>query len=172
MTFTFVHVGIWQLQTRWPPSVPALPHYLAFPSCHRASVNHAFDALTCYGLKIIALPSVTLRCFRRPRQIASAKDVQDPFSSVAANRRISVHRGRTRGAKPRRVLAFPSGKVPVLSDNQRINFGKSVRGFRVLYKAHPIVRHGPSPVMIDHGVASPNAHGQAIINTATADTSA
>ena len=68
-------------------------------------------------------------------------------------------------------LGFPSVNVPVLS-NTRVSTFPSTSSASAFRTKTPAIAPRPVPTMIDIGVASPNAQGQAMINTATALTSA
>ena len=76
-------------------------------------------------------------------------------------------------AGPRRVASRgrPSVSVPVLSTTSVSTFSSISRASACLTRT-PAVAPRPVPTMIDIGVASPSAHGQAMIRTATALTSA
>ena len=62
---------------------------------------------------------------------------------------------------------FPSVIVPVLSKTIVFTLQRVSRGSPPLIKT-PFSAHFPVPTIIAVGVANPNAHGQAIINTASA----
>ena len=66
---------------------------------------------------------------------------------------------------------LPSVSVPVLSTTSVSTFS-SVSSASAFLISTPAVAPRPVPTMIDIGVASPSAHGQAMISTATALTSA
>src|SRR5262249_37360786 len=68
-------------------------------------------------------------------------------------------------------LALPSVRVPVLSTTSVLTFS-SVSSASAFLISPPAVAPRPVPTITDIGVARPNAHGQAMINTATALTSA
>ena len=68
-------------------------------------------------------------------------------------------------------LGFPSVNVPVLS-NTRVSTFPSTSSASAFRTKTPAIAPRPVPTMIDIGVASPKAQGQAMINTATALTSA
>ena len=92
-------------------------------------------------------------------------------SRLAARRRSSLV-GRTPGCGPRSTSrGLPSVSVPVLSTTSVSTFSStsSASAFRI---STPACAPRPVPTMIDIGVARPSAHGQAMISTATAFTSA
>ena len=91
--------------------------------------------------------AVLLERWRQAQQVA--------FGETAAG---AASRRATRG--------LPSVSVPVLSTT-RVSTAQRFERFGVL-KRMPVLRPSPMPTMIDIGVASPSAHGQAIISTATA----
>ena len=66
---------------------------------------------------------------------------------------------------------FPSVSVPVLSTTSVSTFSRTSSASAFLMST-PAVAPRPVPTMIDIGVASPSAQGQAMISTATALTSA
>ena len=71
------------------------------------------------------------------------------------------------GSNPGLSLRQRAGLV----EDQRVDFFESLEGLGVLHQ-HAGSAPRPVPTMIDIGVASPSAHGQAMIRTATALTSA
>ena len=66
---------------------------------------------------------------------------------------------------------FPSVSVPVLSKT-RVSTRSRTSSASAFFTSTPAAAPRPVPTMIDIGVASPSAHGQAMIRTATALTSA
>src|SRR4030095_4382974 len=65
------------------------------------------------------------------------------------------------------TLGFPSVSVPVLSTTSVSTFSMRSSASAFLINT-PLCAPRPTPTMIDIGVASPSAHGTAMINTATA----
>ena len=76
----------------------------------------------------------------------------------------------SRKGQYRSQAGFPLREGAGLIDDQRIDLFQHFQCFRVLHQ-HARQRPRPLPTIIDIGVASPNAHGQAIMS-ATALTSA
>ena len=112
----------------------------------------------------------------------SAKPRDSAPSRIAAARGCSLSRSRPAayvksiGSFPSRAIAatslgFPSVKVPVLSTTSVSTFSRTsmASAFR---KRIPIEAPRPAATMIDIGVASPRAQGQAMMSTATAFRSA
>ena len=75
------------------------------------------------------------------------------------------------GHDRRPARGLPSVSVPVLSTTS-VSTLRSVSIASAFRNSTPIVAPLPVATMIDIGVASPSAHGQAMISTATALTSA
>ena len=69
------------------------------------------------------------------------------------------------------TLGLPSVSVPVLSTTRVSIFSRRSSASAFLIKM-PACAARPTPTMIDIGVASPSAQGQAMISTVTAATSA
>src|SRR5579875_3592384 len=94
--------------------------------------------------------------FARPTLAASRSR---SFSSIPGAATIRIRRGR------------PSVSVPVLSTTSvsMLSRASSASAFRI---RTPADAPRPTPTMIDIGVANPSAHGQAMINTETAASSA
>ena len=65
----------------------------------------------------------------------------------------------------------PSVSVPVLSTTSVVTFSNRSSASAFLMST-PSWAPRPTPTMMDIGVASPNAHGQAMMSTATALTRA
>ena len=68
-------------------------------------------------------------------------------------------------------FGFPSVRVPVLSTTKVSTFSRISKASAFLINT-PSVAPRPTPTMIDIGVASPKAQGQAMMSTATALTMA
>ena len=73
--------------------------------------------------------------------------------------------------RPSSSRGFPSVSVPVLSTTTVVTFPISSIA-SALRMSIPACAPRPTPTMIDIGVARPSAHGQAMMSTATALTSA
>ena len=98
--------------------------------------------------------------------IAAATGCSEACSTAAMSRStssVTSKRSTTRGR--------PSVKVPVLSQTRWVTFSRCCSA-SAPRKRMPSWAPRPIPTMIDIGVARPNAHGQAMISTATAFTSA
>ena len=101
-----------------------------------------------------------------PATIAPASGCSLPRSRPAASRRSACS---SHPASGRIVIkrGRPSVRVPVLSQTRVSTFSKTSSASAFL-KRTPAVAPRPVATMIDIGVASPNAQGQAMIRTATA----
>ena len=108
-----------------------------------------------------ATPRTSLPC-----TIAAASGCSLPRSSVAA-RRSSVPSSNPAAGSTVTSLGLPSVSVPVLSTTSvsTLRITSIASAFR---KSTPMVAPFPVATMIDIGVASPSAHGQAMMSTATA----
>ena len=136
--------------TALPPTVPLTP-------------------LPVIASKSSASAKATLRS-SAPRTMASANGCSEPRSSEAANRSTSASSCSASG-KTATSFGLPTVNVPVLSTISVSTFSKRSRASAFLINT-PACAPRPVAVMIDIGVAKPRAQGQAIIKTATADTSA
>ena len=98
--------------------------------------------------------------------IAAASGCSLARSTLAARRRISASL-KPSAATTAVTAGLPSVSVPVLSTTS-----VSIRSMRSSASAFlistPAWAPRPMPTMIDIGVASPSAHGQAMISTDTA----
>jgi hypothetical protein len=105
-----------------------------------------------------------------PSTIAAASGCSLPTSTLAARRSTAPSDTSAAGMTARR-RGRPSVRVPVLSTTRVSTFSRisSASAFRI---STPASAPRPVPIMIDIGVASPSAHGHAMIRTATALTSA
>ena len=116
-------------------------------------------------------PSTGARAMPRAcaaRTIASASGCSLARSTLAARRSMSA------SAKPCAgtiavTAGRPSVSVPVLSTTSVSTFSMRSSASAFLMRT-PACAPRPTPTMIDIGVASPSAHGQAMISTATAAT--
>ena len=106
-----------------------------------------------------------------PSTIAAASGCSLPFSSAAASRRTSFSSKPGGRSRLRSSVGLPSVSVPVLSTTSVSIFSISSSASAFLTRT-PAVAPRPVPTMIDIGVARPSAHGQAMISTAMALTSA
>ncbi len=110
----------------------------------------------------------------RPRSVAAATSAAASgcslaFSTLATSPRIP-------SASPSRAHAwssrgFPTVRVPVLS-TRSVSTSRSTCRASASRKRTPILAPRPMPTMMESGVASPSAHGQATISTAVAVASA
>ena len=105
-----------------------------------------------------------------PRRMASAtmaaaSGCSEPFSRLAAKRRTS---GSAWGAIATTfsTAGFPRVRVPVLSTRRTSTFSSRSSASAFLTST-PAAAPRPVPTMIAMGVASPSAHGQATMSTAT-----
>ena len=101
-----------------------------------------------------------------PSTIAAASGCSLPRSSPAARASIVVSSHGSL-ALTETSLGFPRVRVPVLSTTSVSTF-LSVSIVSAFLKSTPTVAPLPLATIIDIGVARPRAHGQAMINTATA----
>ena len=102
--------------------------------------------------------------------MAPARGCSLPRSRLAASAQHSVLGPSRQGLKAAR-RGLPSVSVPVLSTSKRVHFAENLQGLGVADQ-HAWLAPRPVPTMIDMGVASPKAQGQAMISTATALTRA
>ena len=91
--------------------------------------------------------------------------------STLATSRSSVRSSMPPSGSTVTSVGFPSVSVPVLSTTTIETCSRSSSA-SALRNRTPTSAARPAPTMIDIGVASPSAHGQAMISTATAFTSA
>ncbi len=105
-----------------------------------------------------------------PDTMAAASGCSLPRSRLAARRRTSssVNPGE---ATTDTTFGLPSVSVPVLSTTRVSTFSMVSSAAASLMRT-PADAPRPTPTMIDMGVASPRAHGHAMISTATAFTRA
>ena len=101
---------------------------------------------------------------------ARRADVRCPCSSDAASRSNSFFAKSAAGTTSV-SRGLPSVSVPVLSTTSVSTFSINSIASAFLIST-PACAPRPTPTMIDIGVASPSAHGQAMISTATALTMA
>ena len=113
------------------------------------------------------LPKSRLRSLAA-RMIASASGCSLARSTLAARRRISSSRNPIAGTIAT-TFGLPSVSVPVLSTTSVSIFSMRSSASAFLIKT-PACAPRPTPTMIDIGVASPSAQGQAMIRTLTAAT--
>ena len=104
------------------------------------------------------------------RTIASASGCSLARSTLAASRSNSVSSKPAAGTIAV-TAGLPSVSVPVLSTTSVSTFSMRSSASAFLIST-PACAPRPTPTMIDIGVARPSAHGQAMISTATAATSA
>ena len=133
---------------------PSITPLTPFPGCASKSARSARS---------------TPRSAASPR-IAAATGCSLPFSRLALSRRSSA----SRQSSPHRratTAGLPSVRVPVLSIT-RVSTACSRSIASALLNRTPTLAARPIATMIDIGVASPRAHGQAMIRTATELTSA
>ena len=102
--------------------------------------------------------------------MAAASGCSLPFSRLAASR-SSVVSSIPAAATTCVTFGLPSVRVPVLSTT-RVSILRIVSMASAFLNSTPIVAPLPVATMIDIGVASPRAHGQAMISTETAVISA
>ncbi len=107
--------------------------------------------------------------FSASSTMATASGCSLPRSRLAANRRSSS------SVTPETVLTavtdgLPCVSVPVLSTTRVSTFSMRSSASAFLIST-PALAPRPTPTMIDIGVASPSAQGQAMISTVTAATS-
>ena len=103
--------------------------------------------------------------------IAAASGCSLPRSSARGERGAARSRRSPRAATMLASSGRPSVSVPVLSTTS-VSTWRSASIASASRKSTPAPRPRPVATMIDIGVASPSAHGQAMISTATALTSA
>ena len=101
---------------------------------------------------------------RRRERMLAAPAPGSP-RGAAIRRRAKPRRGRP----ARRRRGLPSVSVPVLSTTSVSTFSNRSSASAFLIST-PDCAPRPTPTMIDIGVASPSAHGQAMISTETAAT--
>ena len=107
-------------------------------------------------------------CFSAAATIATASGCSLARSTLAASRRTSP--SEKPGAGTTAVTAgLPSVRVPVLSTTSVSTFSMCSSASAFLMST-PACAPRPTPTMIDMGVASPSAQGQAMMSTATAAT--
>ena len=145
--------GVAQRDRRARPRVPTtpLPGERLEPVARRAGVSPARRAPRDDG--------------RRQRVLAAALQAGGQAQQLVG---VDARRGLDR----RRSRGLPSVSVPVLSTTSVSTCAQRLQRLGVLGSARPAVAPRPVPTMIDIGVARPSAHGQAMISTATALTSA
>ena len=105
-----------------------------------------------------------------PRTIADASGCSLTRSRLAT-RRSSADSSMPPSAATVVSAGLPSVSVPVLSTTS-VSTCSSTSSASALRSSTPSSAPRPVPTMIDIGVARPSAHGQAMISTATALTSA
>ena len=142
---------------------------LAFPSATRRPSTRPVTPCPGSTRKSAASSSASPRS-RAAATMAPASGCSLPRSRLAARRRSSASSwgGRATSAASR---GLPSVSVPVLSTTSVSTFSRTSSASACLTRT-PAVAPRPVPTMIDIGVASPSAHGHAMISTATALTSA
>ena len=102
--------------------------------------------------------------------MAAASGCSLPRSRLAARRNRSLSLTEDNAVTDIR-RGFPSVSVPVLSTTSVSTFS-STSSASACRTNTPASAPRPVPTMIDIGVANPSAHGQAMMSTATAFTSA
>ena len=107
---------------------------------------------------------------RAPARMAAASGCSLPRSRPAA-RRSSSSSDVPAPDSIRASTGFPTVRVPVLSMSSRSTLPK-VSSASALRTRMPAPAPRAVPTMMAMGVASPSAHGQAMMSTATAFTSA
>ena len=136
--------------------------------CHRPPVDDADDTLTGDGLKVADGISGKARSCA-PATIALASGCSLTLSRLAASRSSVV--SSTFGAPHHHELRPAFGQRARLVHDDDVHLFQNLER-RGVSNSTPASAPRPVPTMIDIGVASPSAHGQAMIKTATALTSA
>ena len=108
-----------------------------------------------------------------PRARAAATIAAASGCSLAAST-LAASRNTSRSSTPDAVtidttFGLPSVSVPVLSTSSVSTFSMRSSACAFLMST-PACAPRPTPTMIDMGVASPSAHGHAMISTLTAAT--
>ena len=135
------------------------------PAVDRA--DHALAGLDCEVVGRGEREAALLGARRRSRRRAGARCRARGWRPAAAAR----SRRCRRAASTATSRGLPSVRVPVLSTTSVSTFSSSSSASAFLTST-PARAPRPVPTMIDIGVARPSAHGQAMISTATALTSA
>ena len=109
-------------------------------------------------------------------RFAAAATIADPSGCSLAFSRLAARRSNSSSAKPSTGLiavtdGLPSVSVPVLSTT-RVSTRSILSRASAFLMSTPAWAPRPTPTMIDMGVARPRAHGQAMMRTLTAATSA
>ena len=104
---------------------------------------------------------------RAAATIASASGCSLPWSRLAARRSTSSS-SKPPTATARSKAGLPSVSVPVLSTIERVDLAQRLDRLGVAEQDAAASPRVPVATMIDIGVASPSAQGQAMISTATA----
>ena len=114
---------------------------------------------------------IAARAPRPPATIAAASGCSLARSRLAARRsELGLVLARRRDDRDEPRLAF--GERARLVDDERVDLLQDLERLGVLDQHARPCAPRPVPTMIDIGVARPRAHGQAMISTATALTSA
>ena len=138
------------IATEWPSTLPVTP-------------------LPVSDSKLSAVESARPRS-SAPSAIAAASGCSLPRSRLAVSRSNSAS-SCPGAATTETKRGFPSVSVPVLSTTT-VSTRSSISSDSAFLMSTPAIAPRPVPTMIDIGVASPRAHGQAMISTATALTRA
>ena len=149
-----------------PGSTPSVSRSSAFPSATRRPSDPARHALPRDRLEVRRLARARARARARRRRWRRRADARSPARGSppgAAARASSCGRRATTAAS----RGLPSVSVPVLSTTSVSTFS-SISSASAFLMSTPAVAPRPVPTMIDIGVASPSAHGHAMISTATA----
>ena len=157
----------------WPLS-PAVEIFssakkAALPRTTRLRSTMPMAPLPLGASKPITRASSMLRSFAAAT-IAAASGCSLACSTLAA-KRSTVASSKPSAGMTAVTFGLPSVSVPVLSTTSVsiVSMRSSASAFLI---STPASAPRPTPTMIDIGVASPSAHGQAMISTVTAATSA
>jgi len=140
----------------------------ALPATTWFTLDRSRDTLPGKGRKICHRQQINFLSFAAAR-MAVARGCSLPFSRLAIACRSCIW---SNPPVATRVLTvgLPSVSVPVLSTIRCLPFHHLQR-FRIAHQ-DALARASTRATMIDMGVASPSAHGQAMMSTATAFTRA
>ncbi len=152
-----------------PPSSPRSATSLVLPSATALPSTMPFTPLPVMASNASALARATPRS-SAPATIASASGCSEPRSRLAARRSTSASSWPDSG-RTATSFGLPTVSVPVLSTISVSTPANRSRASAFLIST-PACAPRPVAVMIDIGVASPSAQGQAMIRTATAETRA
>ena len=152
-----------------PPSRPSSAISLALPRATDWPSTTPLTPMPVTASKSVASARDTPRS-SAPATMASASGCSEPRSRLAARRNTSASSCPSSGSTAT-SFGLPSVRVPVLSTISVSTLAKPSSASAFLIST-PACAPRPVAVMIDIGVASPSAQGQAMISTATAETSA